>query len=97
MDNAPYPIGYQFPETYCGTEAGSYSRLIDSCITQLKVQGPSRTCDETKEEAEEDNAPHPNRQAHVQVTRMQAKRATPGGMFYPTDNAPCPNGQSTLS
>jgi len=29
---------------------GSYSRLIDSCITQLKAQGPSRTCNESKEE-----------------------------------------------
>jgi len=34
----------------CGTEASSYLRLIDSCITQLKVQGPSRTCNESKEE-----------------------------------------------
>ena len=42
----------------CGTEAGSYLRLIDSCITQLKAQGPSRTCDESKEE-EEDLAVHP--------------------------------------
>ena len=25
-------------------------RLIDSCITQLKAQGPSRTCNEGKEE-----------------------------------------------
>ena len=24
-------------------------RLIDSCITQLKAQGPSRTCNESKE------------------------------------------------
>ena len=24
--------------------AGSYLRLLDSCITQLKAQGPSRTC-----------------------------------------------------
>jgi len=24
--------------------------LIDSCITQLKAQGPSRTCNESKEE-----------------------------------------------
>jgi len=30
-----------------GTEAGSY---LDSCITQLKAQGPSRTCNESKEE-----------------------------------------------
>ena len=36
----------------CGAEAGSYLRLIDSCITQLKVQGPSRTCNERKEEEE---------------------------------------------
>ena len=35
------------------TEAGLYSRLIDSCITQLKAQGPSRTCNESKEEEEE--------------------------------------------
>ena len=34
----------------CGTEAGSYLRLIDSCITRLKAQGPSRTCNESEEE-----------------------------------------------
>jgi len=28
-------------------------RLIDSCITHLKAQGPSRTCNESKEEEEE--------------------------------------------
>ena len=33
-------------------ETGSYLRRIDSCITQLKAQGPSRTCDENKEEEE---------------------------------------------
>ena len=36
-----------------GFEAGAYLRLIDSCITQLKVQGPYRTCNERKEEEEE--------------------------------------------
>ena len=35
-----------------GSEAGSYLRRIDSCITQLKAQGPSRTCNESKEERE---------------------------------------------
>jgi len=30
----------------------SYLRLIDSCITQLKARGPSRTCNESKEEEE---------------------------------------------
>jgi len=38
----------------CGTEAGSYLRLIDSCIIQLKAQGTSRTCNESKEEEEEE-------------------------------------------
>jgi len=33
-----------------GSEAGSYLRLIDSCNTQLKTQGPSRTCNKSKEE-----------------------------------------------
>jgi len=41
----------------CGTEAGSYLRLVDSCITQLKAQGPSRTCNESKEE-EDHGFPH---------------------------------------
>jgi len=27
---------------------GSYLRLIDSCITQLKDQGPYRTCNESQ-------------------------------------------------
>ena len=35
-----------------GSQAGSYLRLIDSCITQLEVQGPSRTCIESQEEEE---------------------------------------------
>jgi len=29
-------------------------RLINFCITQLKAQGPSRTCNESKEEEEEE-------------------------------------------
>ena len=36
-----------------GSEAGSYLRLIDSCITRRKAQGPFRTCNESKEEEEE--------------------------------------------
>ena len=35
-----------------GSETGSYLRLIGSCITQLKAQGPARTCNESKEEEE---------------------------------------------
>ena len=33
---------------------GSCLRLINSCITQRKAQGPSRTCNESQEEGEED-------------------------------------------
>ena len=33
------------------TEAGSYLRHTYSCITQLKAQGPSGTCSQSKEEA----------------------------------------------
>ena len=39
-----------FTELCSGSEAGSYLRIIDSCITQLKARGPSRTCNESKEE-----------------------------------------------
>ena len=37
-----------------GSEAGWYLRLIDSCIIEHKAQGPSRTCNESKEEKEEE-------------------------------------------
>ena len=40
-------------ETSLRSKAGSYLRRIDSCITQLKAQGPSRTCKESKEEQQE--------------------------------------------
>ena len=32
------------------SEAGSYLRRIDSCIIEVKTQGPSRTCNESKED-----------------------------------------------
>jgi len=41
------PYGRQYRRD---AEAGSYLRLMDSCITQLKAQGPSRTCNESQEE-----------------------------------------------
>ena len=37
-----------------GSGAGSYSRLIDSCITQLNARGPSRSWNESKEEEEKE-------------------------------------------
>ena len=32
-------------------------RLIDSCITQLQAQGPSRTCNESNEEEKKKISP----------------------------------------
>jgi len=63
------------------SEAGSYLRSIDSCITQLKAQGPSRTCNESKEEedylhsplgggCEEDSPDHPLRPS---ASRLRAR------------------------
>ena len=46
------PVGNRSTDLCSGSEAGSYLRLIDSCITQLKAQGPSRTCNESQEEEE---------------------------------------------
>ena len=34
------------------TESGSYLRIIDACITQLKAHGPSRICNESAEQEE---------------------------------------------
>ena len=46
------------------SKAGSYLRLIDSCITQLKAQGPSRTCNECKEEVSGSHHRHDRRLVH---------------------------------
>jgi len=55
-DSEPAGKSNHFTEMCCGTEAGSYLRLIDSCITQLKAQGTARTCKESKEEEEDSEA-----------------------------------------
>jgi len=47
-----------FSTSCSGSEAGSYLRLIDSCIPQLKAQGPSRACNESKEEEEDPATNH---------------------------------------
>jgi len=49
--------GYGLIRTSVPEEFDLYLRLIDSCITQLKAQGPSRTCNESKKE-EEDSISH---------------------------------------
>ena len=46
-------VWHYLTEMCCGSEAGSYWRLKDSCITQLEDQESSRTCNESKEEEEE--------------------------------------------
>jgi len=50
INNQPEPRNAE-PETLTNFNGvGSYLRLIDSCITQLKAQGPFRTCNESNEE-----------------------------------------------
>ena len=53
LADPPFQVNNYFTEMCSGSEAGSYLRLIDSCITQRKAQGRSRTCNESKEEEEE--------------------------------------------
>ena len=62
-----------FTEMCCGTEAGSYLRLIDSCITQLKAQRPSTTCIESKQEEKKRN------RWGVWPCRWQLVSSHPGG------------------
>ena len=50
-------------------------RLIDSCITQLKAQGPSRTCNESKEEEEENLTAEPKEKiASTNATKIETAR-----------------------
>ena len=48
---APLPLPSPFPPLRHWHAAGL--RLIDSCTTQRKAQGPSRTCNESKKEEED--------------------------------------------
>ena len=55
--------------------SNSYMRLIDSCITQVKARGPSRTCDESEEE-EKIRTPDPGSRRGA-MTRSTSSRAQP--------------------
>ena len=67
------------PENRCVvvTEEGSYLRLVDVCITQLKAQGPSKTCNESKE-AEEEGGPLFGPAAHLHRLRTSSARLRTG-------------------
>jgi len=56
------------------TEAGSYLRLIDSCITQLKAQGPSRICTASKEEERSTRPAPPRSRASPTCQEGRCKR-----------------------
>ena len=57
---------------YRGLFQAALDLLIDSCITRLKAQGPSRTCKESKEEEEEGSrsAPVP-RSGRIRPARVR--------------------------
>ena len=66
-------------------------RLIDSCITQLKAQGPSRACNESKEEEEGGGG----RTVTVQEERQEPFQKLRLFSFTPeiaTDSATCTRG-----
>jgi len=65
-----------FTEMCSGSEVGSYLRLIDSCITQVKAQGPSRPCDASKEEEE-------GYQTHASASTQRAPREAPSPRANP--------------
>jgi len=65
------------------------TRLIDSCITQLKAQGSSRTCNESEEEEEEDgtmvacSASERSMGRQVRYLKPDPRHATPWGAHRP--------------
>ena len=52
-------------------------RLIDSCITQIEAEGPSRTCNERKEEKEKiwPRAPMPPKSPFI-LTNVESSRVS---------------------
>ena len=64
-----------------GSEAGSYSKLIDSRITQLKAQGPSKPCQESKDEVSISTlAPHPRQ--YLQAVQKKSKEEKEGASGF---------------
>jgi len=57
------------------TEAGSHLGLINSCITQLKAQGPSRTCGESKEEEDPRG---------LEMKELRSRCSSTGGLMHQT-------------
>jgi len=56
-------------------------RLIDSCITQLKAQGPSRTCNESKEEEEKYRGRRERGNLGTQSPALEATKGQMDGFF----------------
>jgi len=65
----------------------SLLRLIDSCITQLKAQGPSRTCNESKEEVYSTGA----------LVGRRPSQGTRGPRSSTTTSCSTPSSQTTRS
>jgi len=65
------------------TEAGSYLRLIDSCITQLKAQRPSRTCNESKEEEEGGGLPRGSQSRRRAPPQRRGSHPSPRTCGFP--------------
>jgi len=60
--------------------AHHYLRPVDSCITQLKAQGPSRTCNESKEKEEDLPILLPQRQSCTSLVSATDPKGLPGNV-----------------
>ena len=78
-------------EMCSGSEVGSYLRLIDSCITQLKAQGPTRTCNESKEDEEGSDGGVASGGSPCRATSLVAPVQTPlpSSLFRHLSRRPC--------
>ena len=63
-----------------GSEAGSYLRLIDSCVTQLEAQGPPKTSNESDQEEEEEE------EEKEEEDRASISAGGGGGSFFGDDD-----------
>jgi len=78
LPHQPLPFSDHPPRPLLAPTSNSkppYLRLIHSCITQLKSQGPSRTCNESKEEPAQRKSASTPRGIHISSagTRMSSR------------------------
>ena len=72
-----------------GSQVGSHLRLIESCTTQLEAQGPSRTCNESKEDEEDHRRWEPSLGVREQRPSTPPRLSTPPRRARSTHTQTC--------